>query len=153
MQPEPIDVSQRFPSQNATLDAPTTSQHGHRRGDDLQDSLRPHFSEAWGDSEFSTGEAAHDGTSLHNGLAPMEANGVKNGARPSPPPRDRITEYENALANSPRKPSEGPLFEVVKTNRSPDDKSSPIAKLPNGAWQLSHTMQRENELRANTNCA
>ncbi|KAJ5065210.1 hypothetical protein J3E72DRAFT_235591 [Bipolaris maydis] len=60
-----------------------------------------------------------------------QSNGLKGGARPSPTPRDRITEYENALANSPRKPADGPLFEVVKSNRNPDDKSSPIAKLPN----------------------
>jgi hypothetical protein len=156
MQPEPTDVSQRFPSQNATLDAPNTSQHGHRRGDDLQDSPQPHFGEAWGDSELSTGGVARDATFVHqvtNGLTPMEANGLKNGARPSPTPRDRITEYENALANSPRKPSEGPLFEVVKSNRSPDDKSSPIAKLPNGAWQLSLTVNYKGKLRANTNFA
>jgi hypothetical protein len=47
-------------------------------------------------------------------------------------PRNRITEYENALTQSAKKRSEGPIFEVIKKSRKPDDKSSPIANLPNG---------------------
>ncbi|KAF5847300.1 hypothetical protein GGP41_000004 [Bipolaris sorokiniana] len=134
MQPEPTNVSQRASQQHATFDAATTSQHGHRRNDDLQDSPQPHFGGLWGDPGVPVGTPARDATDLPqvtNGFTPVEANGLKGGARPSPPPRDRITEYENALANSPRKPADGPLFEVVKSNRNPDDKSSPIAKLPN----------------------
>lgn len=135
MQPEPTNVSQRASQQHATFDAATTSQHGHRRNDDLQESPQPHFGGPWGDPGVPVGRLARDATDLPqviNGFVPVEANGLKGGARPSPTPRDRITEYENALANSPRKPADGPLFEVVKSNRNPDDKSSPIAKLPNG---------------------
>jgi hypothetical protein len=50
----------------------------------------------------------------------------------SPPPRNRITEYENALAQTPKKRAQGPAFEVIKSARKPDDKSCAIAKLPNG---------------------
>ena len=50
----------------------------------------------------------------------------------SPPPRNRIVEYENALAQTPRKRNQGPAFEVIKSARKPDDTSCPIAKLPNG---------------------
>ncbi|KAF2703677.1 hypothetical protein K504DRAFT_473908 [Pleomassaria siparia CBS 279.74] len=49
----------------------------------------------------------------------------------SPSPRNRITDYENAVAQSARKKSEGCVFEVIKKNRTPDDHSSPISKLPN----------------------
>ena len=48
------------------------------------------------------------------------------------PPRNKITEYENALVASPPKPNQGPLFEVVKKRRGPNDKRSPISELPNG---------------------
>jgi hypothetical protein len=136
MQPESTTVSQRVPQQHATFDAATTPQHGHHRNDDLQDSLQPHFGGPREEAEFSVGESACDATGLHqgtSGFTSVDDNGLKGGVRPSPPPRDRITEYENALANSPRKPADGPLFEVVKSVRNPDDKSSPIAKLPNGA--------------------
>ncbi|KAL6710230.1 hypothetical protein ACN47E_009176 [Coniothyrium glycines] len=61
----------------------------------------------------------------------VAVNGLKRHQSTSPPPKDRITEYENALRSSARKPTEAPLFEVIKSNRKPEDKSSPIAKLPN----------------------
>ncbi|KAL1619959.1 hypothetical protein SLS56_009878 [Neofusicoccum ribis] len=51
--------------------------------------------------------------------------------KPSPPPRNRIAEYENALSPTPPRKPEGPIFEVVKKNRRAGDKSSPVAKLPN----------------------
>jgi hypothetical protein len=72
----------------------------------------------------------------------VEADGLKGATSSSPPPRDRITEYENALADSPRKSSAGgPLFEIIKSNKKPGDKSSPIAKLPNGAFLSFMTIQ------------
>lgn len=47
--------------------------------------------------------------------------------------RNRIAEYENASQSStPRRRTEGPAFEVIKKNRKPGDKRSPIAELPNG---------------------
>ena len=50
---------------------------------------------------------------------------------PSPPGRNRITEYEQA-ATPPVRKREGPAFEVIKKSRSPNDKRSPIQELPNG---------------------
>ena len=48
--------------------------------------------------------------------------------------RRRIEEYEKAstppVAGRRR---EGPAFEVIKKQRAPGDKRSPIAELPNGA--------------------
>ena len=55
-----------------------------------------------------------------------------------------ITEYENALASSPRKHADGPLFEVIKGSTKPGDKSSPIAKLPNGAYISLQTTMNTN---------
>ncbi|KAF2083919.1 hypothetical protein K490DRAFT_50411 [Saccharata proteae CBS 121410] len=49
----------------------------------------------------------------------------------SPLPRNRIIDHENALSPSPQKKSDGPAFEVIKKQRKPGDKHSPIANLPN----------------------
>jgi len=136
MQPEPISVSHNISHQKVPFTTETNSQHGQRHSNDLQDSLQPHPGELWG-------EASAGGTAVHatrpnnasNRVYTGEPDGLKAVASPSPPPpRDRITEYENALASSPRKNPDGPLFEVIKTNTKPGDKSSPIAKLPNGAY-------------------
>lgn len=54
----------------------------------------------------------------------------------SPSSWTKIVEYENALVHTPRKKPEGPLFEVIKKKRNPDDKSCPIEKLPNGSQHL-----------------
>ena len=51
---------------------------------------------------------------------------------PSPPVANRITEYEQA-STPPVRRREGPGFEVIKKQRSPGDKRSPIQDLPNGA--------------------
>jgi hypothetical protein len=55
----------------------------------------------------------------------------------SPSPGNRIVEYEKSVAQLIRKKSDGPVFEVIKNARRPDDKSSPITSLPNGASILS----------------
>lgn len=55
---------------------------------------------------------------------------------PSPPARNRITEYEQASTPPVRK-REGPGFEVIKKYRSPGDKRSAIQELPNGESRLS----------------
>lgn len=52
---------------------------------------------------------------------------------PSPPVLNRITEYEQA-STPPVKKREGPEFAVIKKQRSPGDKRSPIQELPNGRW-------------------
>lgn len=50
---------------------------------------------------------------------------------PSPPAGSRIAEYEKS-STPPVKKREGPVFEVIKKQRNPNDKSSPIQDLPNG---------------------
>jgi hypothetical protein len=50
----------------------------------------------------------------------------------TPSPRNRIQEYEDSVAHSARKKSEGYTFEVIKKLRTPDDQRSPISKVPNG---------------------
>ncbi|KAK0272504.1 hypothetical protein LTR91_006182 [Friedmanniomyces endolithicus] len=49
---------------------------------------------------------------------------------PSPPPVNRVSEYEQA-STPPVRRREGPGFEVIKKQRSPNDKRSPIQELPN----------------------
>ncbi|KAK3626405.1 hypothetical protein LTR56_019272 [Elasticomyces elasticus] len=49
---------------------------------------------------------------------------------PSPPAVNRISEYEQA-STPPVRRREGPGFEVIKKQRSPNDKRSPIQELPN----------------------
>ncbi|KAJ4368184.1 hypothetical protein N0V83_006540 [Neocucurbitaria cava] len=108
--------------------------HGQQRDDDLQASLQPHSGGPQGESEPPTGGNARDATRsdpVSDDDDTSEAVRLKGTTNAISPPRNRIAEYENALASSPPKPSEGRLFEVTKSNRRPDDKSSPIAKLPN----------------------
>lgn len=130
MQPEPISVSHNVPHPQTAFDTNTPSQHGQRRSHDLQGSLQHHSGELYREPE----PPATRPEDTSNQVSSVEADGLKVVASPSPPPRDRITEYENALANSPRKPGDGPLFEVIKSNAKPGDKSTPIAKLPNGVY-------------------
>lgn len=49
----------------------------------------------------------------------------------SPSPRNRIAEYENALINPTQRRREGPVFDVIKKERNPGDKASPVANFPN----------------------
>jgi hypothetical protein len=137
MQPEPINVSQNVSYQQSFPDTATTSQHGQRRSHDLHVSLQPHPGELRGEPGPQPRGFARDATrpETENAAGVVETNGLKGVASASPPPRDRITEYENALKTSPRKPADGPLFEIVKSNKKPNDKSSPIANLPNGAYK------------------
>lgn len=78
-----------------------------------------------------TADAAGDvpsGTCARGELDADDSSGLK---KPSPPPVNRIAEYENALSPTPPRKHEGPVFEVVKKSRKAGDKSSPVAKLPN----------------------
>lgn len=130
MPSEPTKAEQTTSTLQTASDPTPTSHHGHHLLDDdgSQHSLLPHAQELQGEAESSTGG---------NGRDAMRTNAVENGglrgAGPATPPyRDRISHYETARAYSPQKTSEGPLFEVIRSNRSPDDNTSPIAKLPNG---------------------
>ncbi|KAF2188221.1 hypothetical protein K469DRAFT_567143 [Zopfia rhizophila CBS 207.26] len=130
MQPEPSNV---FRSVSPQLPAPenttSSSQHGIRY-DDHPASLLPHDEER---REARPDVLGHD-TASSAPLSERVTDTTNETARlspTSPSPRNRIEEYENALAQSEKKRSDGPIFEVIKKNRKPDDKSSPISKLPN----------------------
>jgi hypothetical protein len=135
MQPEPTNVLQNVSHQQTFPDTATVSQHGQRRSDDLQDSLQPHSGELWEEPGPPSNRRTCDATrsdEASNGIVDaVESDGLKRNASPSLPPRDKITEYENALKTSPRKPADGPLFEIIKSNKKLSDKNSPITKLPN----------------------
>jgi hypothetical protein len=139
MQPEPTQAIHNIPTPENTPPPSATSHHGQRLEHDLQDSLQPHSGELReapepprGDQGDATGSRATSADG--NTLEPL---GLRGSKASTPPPRDRISEYENARVKTPKKPAEGPLFEVIKSNRRPDDKSSAIAKLPNGECSAS----------------
>jgi hypothetical protein len=141
MQSEPIKASQHVHTSEDTLQPLPTSQHGQLRSDDLQDSLQPHSGEPQGEPEPPTCGKERDATrsnATSDAGDAVETLGLRGNDASTPPPRDRISAYENARVKTPKKPSEGPLFEVIKSSRKPDDRSSPIAQLPNGecraAW-------------------
>ncbi|KAL5399216.1 hypothetical protein PMIN06_000962 [Paraphaeosphaeria minitans] len=126
MQPEPPHASQNTLSPQVAPEHPATSQHGPQDRDQQLFSLSHHHGEpgapvpAGAAGEHASRESSRDRDPDANRLSPA-----------SPPPRNRITEYENALVQTFKKRSHGPVFEVIKSARKPDDKSCPIAKLPN----------------------
>ncbi|KAJ4301565.1 hypothetical protein N0V90_003658 [Kalmusia sp. IMI 367209] len=128
MQPEPLHASQNAPSPEVAPEHPaTTSQHGLPDADQ-QLSLLSHQRGEWRELELAGVARAH---------ASRESSGDRGADAPagmnttSPSPRNRITEYENALVHTPRRRNQGPAFEVIKSVRKPDDSSCSIAKLPN----------------------
>lgn len=137
MQPESTHESQDGPQHLDVLNTAPTSQHGQHRDDDLQASLHAHSGELRGEPESPTGGNGRDATRADASPNDGDTEAVRlRGSQTSitPPPRNRITDYENALSISPRKSPGGPLFEVIKGNRRPDDKTSAIAKLPSGKF-------------------
>ncbi|KAF1919568.1 hypothetical protein BDU57DRAFT_546198 [Ampelomyces quisqualis] len=90
----------------------TTSQHGQCRDHDLPGALQPRSRELRGQVE------------------PLGVKGIET-ATPPPRPRDRVSDYENAGIKTPKPSPQGPLFDVIKSNRRPEDATSPTAKLPN----------------------
>src|SRR5690242_3098767 len=134
MQPaSPNDIENASSPPVAPETLHSTSQHGQRRDDDPQPPLQPHSGGLRGESESPSGGDTRDATrSATPGVGgDAETEGLSRLGLSTPPPRNRIDEYEKALSKSARKNPEGPLFEVIKTVRKPDDKRSPIAHLPN----------------------
>jgi hypothetical protein len=134
MQPEsPIESEQTTTPPDASQTRQSTSQHGQHRDDDPQQPpLQPHSGGSRGGSVSPSGGDSRDATrSGSPGAGDAETEGLKQLRLSTPPPRNRIDEYEKALSKSARKNPEGPLFEVIKSVRKPDDKRSPIAHLPN----------------------
>ncbi|KAF2239869.1 hypothetical protein EV356DRAFT_477272 [Viridothelium virens] len=131
--PENTDSSTQYGLRELEQPAPPLS-HGYGRG--ARDSLP---------------RDSHVETSFNVSHQDNPRNAGNNGGRmnesktPSPSPGNRITQYENAIITPPRSKSDGPLFEVIKTNRKPGDKRSPIARLPNEilTHSLSHLTPSE----------
>jgi hypothetical protein len=133
--------SQALSTIAATEESPQTqqptSQHGiHDHDGRSAGSLYP-ADDAGAETPTSAEQLAIDAAlaaSLQDTPATPNAEGRRLNARntPSPPAYNRIVEYEQAAVPSARKKDEGPVFEVVKKVRSPNDKRSPIQDLPNG---------------------
>lgn len=140
MQSESTNASPNVHSQQISSNPSPTSQHGQQHDGDLQASRQPHSGELWAATAASDSLAGDDDRDATRAVAHSRVAGttgrLRDAGDTTPPTRNRITEYENALANSPRKLSDGPLFDVIKSNKGPDDKSSPIANLPNGECHL-----------------
>ena len=129
MQPESTSASQNtLPAEVAPETPAATSQHG-LQDRDHQPSLLPPQPEEQREPLVSDGTRRD---ASRESSRDRDADAAARLSPSSPPPRNRITEYENALAQTPKKRNQGPVFEVIKSARKPDDKSCPIAKLPNG---------------------
>jgi hypothetical protein len=128
MQPEPSKAFQNHLSQHVAPESSTTSQHGLREDD--QPSLLPHYHEE--PREHAPDGGVRRGSMRGSSLDGDDADEAARLSPTSPSPRDRITEYENALTQSAKKRTEGLAFEVIKSAKKPDDRSCAIANLPNG---------------------
>lgn len=126
MQSDPIHVSRNASSREPTPEtSPTPTQHGIR--DNQLPPLHPPGVWTGGSQTHSVGQ---DTSSRSSSLERVRSADDSSRLSPvSPPPRNRITEYENAGA---RERAESVLFEVVHTKKKNDAKSSPISKMPNG---------------------
>jgi hypothetical protein len=144
MQSEPSATPQQPFGSSAPLATENTTQHGLHDHDasTLEDSPRGVDTGTSDVSEDGTAEQvsadARFAAALQNeGAEPTKtAERLSHASTPSPPPSTpagyhRITEYEQA-STPPMKRREGPGFEVLKKQRSPGDKRSPIQELPNG---------------------
>ncbi|KAH7115935.1 hypothetical protein B0J11DRAFT_538770 [Dendryphion nanum] len=128
MQPESTNASKNDSLQQPTPDNSfTSSQHGIR-DHDLQASLRSHHEEQRVPRQITRRDSESPLPSPERVAYTHEAARL---SPTSPSPRNRIEEYENALNSSTKKWSDGLVFEVIKKERKPDDKASPISTLPN----------------------
>ena len=137
MQPEPPAVPQNEPTETSTQQTTASTQHG-LHDSDATVSLSPAEHAGAGTttstpSEQIAADAAFAASVQGERDVPaQESRRLSPKSTPSPPAgRNRITEYEKA-STPPIKKREGPVFEVIKKYRSPNDKSSPIQELPNG---------------------
>ena len=138
MQPRPSTIYQEHTTNSTIVDEPRDpAQYGS------QDSNGGVSLRSADDAEAETGAAASaEQISADAALAaylqdahdaPIQSSGRLSTRSTSSPPsgRDRVSEYEQA-STPPIKKKHGPAFEVIKSHRSPHDKSSPIQELPNG---------------------
>ncbi|KAF2009986.1 hypothetical protein BU24DRAFT_455167 [Aaosphaeria arxii CBS 175.79] len=109
----------------------TISQHGILHFDDRPTSLPPQHEEQRDSWRLSNGSRTSSFTRSPERVLADESARLNGNFTPLREPRDRISEYENALTSSVKKRSEGPIFEVIKKPRKPGDMASPITDLPN----------------------
>lgn len=138
MQPEPSNAFERVTDDTTPHATEHNTQHGQQSTDDLRLSLQPHQSdEPRGDDGMPSVHAAFDtsrtdATSADEQLQSNIRTDLRGIQSHGAPQKNRISEYENAHAETPRRQSPGgPLFEVIKSTRKPDDKTTTIAALPN----------------------
>ena len=93
--------------------ATVPSQHGL----DSSDRLLPLRSGSATGADIGAPDAVDDALFGAYALGELAADDDARLKKPSPPPRNRIAEYENALSPSPQRKPEGPIFEVIKKNR------------------------------------
>ncbi|KAF2273045.1 uncharacterized protein EI97DRAFT_405191 [Westerdykella ornata] len=127
MHPEPAIASENAPLHDPSQKTlPSSSQHGH-----TSFPQRPSPSRDGTESGLYPGLTG--GTVQSSPYPPARASPVSE-AEPvntlSPPPRNRIAEYENALNPKPKKRG-GVLFEVIPKENGAKENSSPISALPN----------------------
>ncbi|KAK5121776.1 hypothetical protein LTR85_004651 [Meristemomyces frigidus] len=133
MQPEPSTATTKTPTESAP-ETTETSQHGISAHEPPV-SLLPADDAGTGKATASEEQLALDAAlaaSLQESAEQPPARGRLSPppSTPSPPAFNRITEYEKA-STPPVRRREGPGFEVIKKQRSPGDKRSPIQELPN----------------------
>lgn len=151
MQPESSASSTPVTSQTAPRESsPTPDQHGLPAHQDTSGVALSSDPDASGTGAASTHAAADEQLALDAAFAASLQEAEREGGSqrrrlspsesPSPPPpatpshvqRNRIDEYEKASTPPVGRKREGPAFEVIKKQRAPGDKRSPIAELPNG---------------------
>ncbi|OMP86241.1 hypothetical protein BK809_0003411 [Diplodia seriata] len=127
MHSELSDVITNASTKSVAPESPVPSQHGL----DSSDRLLPLRSGSAAGADIGAPDATDDALPGADARGELDAADNARLKKPSPPPRNRIAEYENALSPSPQRKPEGPIFEVIKKNRKAGDRSSPVAKLPN----------------------
>ncbi|SMR61546.1 unnamed protein product [Zymoseptoria tritici ST99CH_3D1] len=136
MQSESQALSTTAVTENTPRTPTSTSQHGIHDYDGSPEGNPSPTDDVGAESPISAEQLALDAAlaaSLQDigAAASSENRGLNIRDTPSPPAYNRIVEYEQAATPSARKKDEGPVFEVVKKARSPNDKRSPIQDLPN----------------------
>jgi len=132
MQPEPLETLQHLPHATTVTEDSAISQYGLQPDEQSPPPILHGGGRGGAESPSSDTDALHASVA-DGGVARKHATPRLSG--PSTPSRDRITEYERASTPFSKKKPEGPVFEVIKKNRKPGDKRSPIADLPNGILQ------------------
>ncbi|KAF2808409.1 uncharacterized protein BDZ99DRAFT_572278 [Mytilinidion resinicola] len=129
MQSGPFHDSQNILTQEPTQVDQNSPQHGRLPDYDPASSLPPAGERRAPDQP--PGVVARDDAAPSHSRVAADLHESARLSQTSPSPGSRIEEYEKSVAQLIRKKSDGPVFEVIKKARTPDDKRSPITTLPN----------------------